>query len=341
MASTNDGDLYYYVDLQVRARDRADRAPPPRHFRFPRFGGKSDLPSPTRTSTLTSRASRVFQGVTQGPYPWESMDQWLIAKFISLDLMVNRAGESGWITLGEMVARRRAEAQGARSRDAAGAGGMPPPPPKRDDASAARADSTRAPGVSAPFKTRYTEPVDDRVARMIREGKFGPEMTRLATGREVAVERDDAEPKPETDPAKQTRGKRKAPSSARDDDRDDADRDRDRDGDGDQRRRRRREGYEQLPVFAPSKPVAIPTVAAEGDDAPKDPRERSEVARRRGSVRRSSARVERGRRGRRAESDFDMGGPPPAAEPKAEDSDGGDSDVSWSALPGRSKTPSW
>ena len=108
---------------------------------------------------------------------------------------------------------------------------------------------------------------------MIRQGKFGPEMTRLATGREAAVERDDAEPKPETDPAKQTRGKRKAPSSARDDDRDDADRDRDGDGD---KRRRRREGYEQLPVFAPSKPVAIPTVAAEGDDAPKDPRERPE-----------------------------------------------------------------
>ena len=129
MASTNDGDLYYYVDLQVRARDRADRAPPPRHFRFPRFGGKSDPPSPTRTSTLTFRASRIVQGVTQGPYPWESMDQWLIAKFISLDLMVNRAGESGWITLGEMVARRRAEAQGARSRDAAGAGACPRPLP--------------------------------------------------------------------------------------------------------------------------------------------------------------------------------------------------------------------
>ena len=338
MASTNDGDLYYYVDLQVRARDRADRAPPPRHFRFPRFGGKSDLLSPTRTSTLTSRASRVVQGVTQGPYPWESMDQWLIAKFISLDLMVNRAGESGWITLGEMVARRRAEAQGARSRDAAGAGGMPPPPPKRVDASAAPSDSTRAPGVSAPFKTRYTEPVDDRVARMIRQGKFGPEMTRLATGREVAVERDDAEPKPETDPAKQTRGKRKAPSSARDDDRDDADRDRDGDGD---KRRRRREGYEQLPVFAPSKPVAIPTVAAEGDDAPKDPRERPEP---RGDADLFDGRLpewseEISARRRNRESDFDMGGPPPAAEPKAEDSDGGDSDVSWSALPGAFEDP--
>ena len=337
MASTNDGDLYYYVDLQVRARDRADRAPPPRHFRFPRFGGKSDPPSPTRTSTLTFRASRIVQGVTQGPYPWESMDQWLIAKFISLDLMVNRAGESGWITLGEMVARRRAEAQGARSRDAAGAGGMPPPPPKRVDASAAPSDSTRAPGVSAPFKTRYTEPVDDRVARMIRQGKFGPEMTRLATGREAAVERDDAEPKPETDPAKQTRGKRKAPSSARDDDRDDADRDRDGDGD---KRRRRREGYEQLPVFAPSKPVAIPTVAAEGDDAPKDPRERPEP---RGDADLFDGRLPEwsedvaARRG--AESDFDLGGPPPAAEPKAEDSDGGDSDVSWSALPGAFEDP--
>lgn len=266
------------------------------------------------------------------------MDQWLIAKFISLDLMVNRAGESGWITLGEMVSRRRAEAQGARSRDAAGAGGMPPPPPKRVDASAAPSDSTRAPGVSAPFKTRYTEPVEDRVARMIRQGKFGPEMTRLATGREVAVERDDAEPKPETDPAKHTRGKRKAPSSARDDDRDDADRDRDGDGD---KRRRRREGYEQLPVFAPSKPVAIPTVAAEGDDAPKDPRERPEP---RGDADLFDGRLpewseEISARRRNRESDFDMGGPPPAAEPKAEDSDGGDSDVSWSALPGAFEDP--
>ena len=34
-----------------------------------------------------------------------------------------------------------------------------------------------------------------------------------------------------------------------------------------------------------------------------------------------------------------MGGPPPAAEPKAEDSDGGDSDVSWSALPGAFEDP--
>ena len=328
----------------ARAIARAERRPP-RHFRFPRFGGKSDPPPPTRTSTLTPRASRVVQGVTQGPYPWESMDQWLIAKFISLDLMVNRAGESGWITLGDMVARRRAEAQGARSLAAAGATGMPPPPPKRDDASAARAGSTRAPGVSAPFKTRYTEPVDDRVARMIRQGKFGPEMTRLATGGELAVERDESKPKPETDAAKQTRGKRKAPSSARDDHRGDGDRDgdRDRERDGDRdgdKRRRRREGYEQLPVFAPSKPVAIPTVAAEGEDAPKDPRERSES---RGEADLFDGRLpewsEEASARRRAESDFDRGGPPPAAEPKAEDSDGGDSDVSWSALPGAFEDP--
>ena len=276
------------------------------------------------------------------------MDQWLIAKFISLDLMVNRAGESGWITLGDMVARRRAEAQGARSRGAAGATGMPPPPPKRDDASAARAGSTRAPGVSAPFKTRYTEPVDDRVARMIRQGKFGPEMTRLATGGELAVERDESKPKPETEAAKQTRGKRKAPSSARDDHRGDVDRDgRDgdrgsdgRDGGGDGDKRRRREGYEQLPVFAPSKPVAIPTVAAEGEDAPKDPRERPES---RGEADLFDGRLpewsEEASARRRAESDFDRGGPPPAAEPKAEDSDGGDSDVSWSALPGAFEDP--
>ena len=37
---------------------------------------------------------------------------------------------------------------------------------------------------------------------------------------------------------------------------------------------------------------------------------------------------------RRRASDFDRGGPRPAADTKADDSDGEGSDVSWSALPG-------
>ena len=211
---------------EVHARSvcvsRADRRAIPTDPKAPR----RDRTTSSRASRRTSRVSdltkpsrpRAFpcpsppgssrlhlQGVVQGPYEWQMMDAWLANGFVGEDLLVNRAGDSEWIALRDMAAKRAREGPRApRSR-----GGAAPPPAPRPNANAADpgtaakdvrrseedpssprggalADDGRDGDGSLPRKrtvavsSRYTESVDARVRRMVAEGKFGPALTRLA-----------------------------------------------------------------------------------------------------------------------------------------------------------------
>ena len=137
----------------------------------------------------------------QGPYEWQMMDAWLANGFVGEDLLVNRAGDSEWIALRDMAAKRARE--GPRAPRSRGGAAPPPAPRPRTDAAdpgTAANDKRRSEeeDLSSPrggaladesarkrtvaVSSRYTESVDARIRRMVAEGKFGPALTRLATG---------------------------------------------------------------------------------------------------------------------------------------------------------------
>ena len=95
----------------------------------------SDLTKPSRPRAFPCPSppgsSRLhLQGVVQGPYEWQMMDAWLANGFVGEDLLVNRAGDSEWIALRDMAAKRAREGPRApRSR-----GGAAPPPAPRPNA---------------------------------------------------------------------------------------------------------------------------------------------------------------------------------------------------------------
>ena len=311
----------------------------------------------------------------QGPYEWHMMDAWLANGFVGEDLLVNRAGDSDWIALRDMAAKRAREGPRAPRRP----GGAAPPPAPRPGASNAAevekkpigdsdvADTSGEKKRPVAVSSRYTESVDARIARLVAEGKFGPALTRLATGRGKAGELLAAggglasgRSSPAlgaASPASDAVGaKRKSPLG------EDAEK-------GAERKKRatapslstanekekpekekiknewrHADGYAQLPVFEPAKPVEVPSGATK--NAAPDPRKKRSLSS--SDKKRSESEpsvppldlpvpawcVEDAIERRRMASGFDRGGPRPAADPKADDSDGEGSDVSWSALPG-------
>ena len=245
----------------------------------------------------------------QGPYEWQMMDAWLANGFVGEDLLVNRAGDSEWIALRDMAAKRARE--GPRARGAAEAQRHPrrrdrtrtprtrgPPRKTYEEAKKIRrrprrrrhaiADDGRDGDGSLPRKrtvavsSRYTESVDARVRRMVAEGKFGPALTRLAAGGKAG----DAaagggglgdprrgSPAPGSGaPATEAKGsKRKAPQGAEAPAAGGATKKRATDSAGEKTSRkgekeasarknewRHADGYAQLPVFEPAKPVEVP-----------------------------------------------------------------------------------
>ena len=338
----------------------------------------------------------------QGPYPWDNLDAWLINKFITGDLQVNKAGEPTWMKLKDMMERVRMEKEAAAATGSAGkttpimppppprGGGHPPgPPPTLVDARSHGGGHTAAGFASAgqpagggsqkpghagatsgatshgeagdgsganrqPLVSRYLETVDQRVARMLRQGKFGAQLTRLATGKtqeEMARNQTGSfldsprggggdgggdgrggekrkattPPTAAAPPAKKPAEKKEpavaaAPPS-----------------------RQRQKGYEQLPVFEPERPVPIPL---EGAAEARDPREKPPavdgssaatmdlplpdwgVEEERQRVMKEAAKAaEKDGGGRQpgGGQGFDEGGPRPAAGTKAEDNgDDGD-----------------
>ena len=321
----------------------------------------------------------------QGPYEWQMMDAWLANGFVGEDLLVNRAGDSEWIALRDMAAKRAREGPRApRSR-----GGAAPPPAPRPNANAADpgtaakdvrrseedpssprggalADDGRDGDGSLPRKrtvavsSRYTESVDARVRRMVAEGKFGPALTRLAAGGGKAGDAAAGggglgdprrgSPAPGSGaPATEAKGsKRKAPQGAEAPAAGGATKKRATDSAGEKTSRkgekeasarknewRHAGGYAQLPVFEPAKPVEVPS--RESEKATPDPRKKKEGTdgeKPLADLPVPAWCVEDAIEKRRRASDFDRGGPRPAADTKADDSDGEGSDVSWSALPG-------
>ena len=313
----------------------------------------------------TPGPSRLYtsQDVVQGPYEWQMMDAWLANGFVGEDLSVNRAGTSEWMALRDMVAKREREGPPAPRK---GGGAAPPPAPRPvagTDTSAAAAGKERAREIAEPEKSkrkqtvavssRYTESVDARIQRMIAEGKFGPALTRLATGGGKAGDAaaDGGPAAGRGSPAHRAGApgagaKRKAPSGT------DASvlskkqaatektagvHARPTAGSVSERATRKNEwrhadGYAQLPVFEPAKPVEVPS--AKSEEATPDPRKRGKKDFKQTDLPLPAWGVEDAIERRRKASGFDRGGPRPAAEPKADDSDGEGSDVSWSALPG-------
>lgn len=309
----------------------------------------------------------------QGPYEWHMMDAWLANGFVGEDLLVNRAGDSDWIALRDMAAKRAREGPRAPRR----AGGAAPPPAPRPGASNAAEVEKKPIGDSdvadegekkrpVAVSSRYTESVDARIARLVAEGKFGPALTRLATGRGKAGELLTAggglasgRSSPAlgaASPASDALGaKRKSPlgdASGASKKRATAtfetakEKEKEKPTEKIKNEWRHADGYAQLPVFEPAKPVEVPV--GESKDAAPDPRRKS-VASENEKEKKQSLQsetrepldlpvpawcVEDAIERRRMASGFDRGGPRPAADPKADDSDGEGSDVSWSALPG-------
>lgn len=316
----------------------------------------------------------------QGPYEWQMMDAWLANGFVGEDLLVNRAGDSEWIALRDMAAKRARE--GPRAPRSRGGAAPPPAPRPRTDAAdpgTAANDKRRSEeeDLSSPrggaladesarkrtvaVSSRYTESVDARIRRMVAEGKFGPALTRLATGGGKAGDSAAGggglgdprrgSPAPGAGaPATDAKGsKRKAPRDAEAPAAGGATKKRATDSAGEKVSQkgekeesarknewRHADGYAQLPVFEPAKPVEVPS--RESEKATPDPRKKKE-----GKTDGEKPLVdlpvpawcvEDAIEKRRRASDFDRGGPRPAADTKADDSDGEGSDVSWSALPG-------
>ena len=301
------------------------------------------------------------------------MDAWLANGFVGEDLLVNRAGDSDWIALRDMAAKRAREGPRAPRRP----GGAAPPPAPRPGASNAAEVEKKPIGDAdvadegekkrpVAVSSRYTESVDARIARLVAEGKFGPALTRLATGRGKAGELLTAggglasgRSSPAlgaASPASDAVGaKRKSPlgedaekgaSKKRANATSETANEKEKEKLSDKIKNewRHADGYAQLPVFEPAKPVEVPV--RESKDAAPDPRRKS-VAKNEKEKKRSESEtrepldlpvpawcVEDAIERRRMASGFDRGGPRPAADPKADDSDGEGSDVSWSALPG-------
>ena len=301
------------------------------------------------------------------------MDAWLANGFVGEDLLVNRAGDSDWIALRDMAAKRAREGPRAPRRP----GGAAPPPAPRPGASNAAEVEKKPIGDAdvadegekkrpVAVSSRYTESVDARIARLVAEGKFGPALTRLATGRGKAGELLTAggglasgRSSPAlgaASPASDAVGaKRKSPlgedaekgaSKKRANATSETANEKEKEKLSDKIKNewRHADGYAQLPVFEPAKPVEVPV--RESKDAAPDPR-RKRVAKNEKEKKQSESEtrepldlpvpawcVEDAIERRRMASGFDRGGPRPAADPKADDSDGEGSDVSWSALPG-------
>ena len=158
MSSAEDDDLYYYVDLKVRAFP----APPRVGARSSRSvaadgGSKNTHLLPTRVFASSPSSVPPFftlarspslsphaptadlpapsapQGDVQGPYPWSNLDEWLINKYIGADLQVSKAGTSTWMPpSGDLLARRRrgeGKPTGSAPRRAPRSRARSPPPP--------------------------------------------------------------------------------------------------------------------------------------------------------------------------------------------------------------------
>lgn len=310
------------------------------------------------------------------------MEKWVTAKYIGEDLLVNKAGEKEWISLRDMSAKRKHEGPGTSTKT----GGPPPPPApllgdkgkgkgdtrkkndkkidwKMNDASNAIDSNAKSYKITK-LSSRYTESMDSRIKRMISEGKFGPALTRLATG--VKGKGDEVGRVSDVNDANAGNAgnaggtKRKAdttrvPKGSIDEKpgldmkkakKNSADTQKTIDGFNEWRHEG---GYAQLPVFEPAKPVEIPLKVS--NKATPDSRKKSNPSddqNPKGKNPKPSNpkeiylpvpawcvedAIEARRKKEKESSGFDRGGPRPAADPKAEDSDG-DSDVSWSALPG-------
>jgi hypothetical protein len=311
----------------------------------------------------------------QGPYEWHMMDAWLANGFVGEDLLVNRAGDSDWIALRDMAAKRAREGPRAPRRP----GGAAPPPAPRPGASNAAEVEKKPIGDSdvdtstsgekkrpVAVSSRYTESVDARIARLVAEGKFGPALTRLATGRGKAGEllaaggglasgrsspalgaaspASDAvgakRKSPLGEDAEKGASKKRATATSETAN----EKEKEKPSDKIKNEWRHADGYAQLPVFEPAKPVEVPSGATK--NAAPDPRKKRSLSS--SDKKRSESEtldkrldlpvpawcVEDAIERRRMASGFDRGGPRPAADPKADDSDGEGSDVSWSALPG-------
>ena len=92
------------------------------------------------------------------------------------DVKVKRGSNGKWITLKEA----RLERMGAKTADAA-AKAMPPPPAKPSAPAAGNGSNL---DLYPNFKPSacYTEDIDDRIRRMIREGKFDAQIKALRAG---------------------------------------------------------------------------------------------------------------------------------------------------------------
>ena len=207
--------------------------------------------------------------------------------------------------------------------------------------------------------SRYTESVDARVRRMVAEGKFGARAHQAPLGgeggRRGGGRRRTRRPATRLAgarlgaPATEAKGsKRKAPQGAEAPAAGGATKKRATDSAGEKTSRkgekeasarknewRHADGYAQLPVFEPAKPVEVPS--RESEKATPDPRKKKEGTdgeKPLADLPVPAWCVEDAIEKRRRASDFDRGGPRPAADTKADDSDGEGSDVSWSALPG-------
>ena len=131
-----------------------------------------------------------LQNNVQGPYPWSHLAQWLDARYITDDLKVTRSGEERWTTLGEMRARKSAgkidvaaaiaAAEAPSKRNTAGGGGTAGGEDDDEETGdpIARRDAEDAKKFPAEIRAKYVykESVEDRVKRMMREGKFGEKL---------------------------------------------------------------------------------------------------------------------------------------------------------------------
>ena len=291
--------------------------------------------------------------MVQGPYPWSNLDQWLVSGFIREDLLVNKAGETQWIALRDMASRRKLEGPGiART-----GGGVPPPAAPRPIGNATKGKNTDGANDESPsdektgdatpvvVASRYAETVDRRIERMIAEGKFGVQLTKLATGGGGIPNDGKAEASGKMNGAADGK-KRKADGPGAiatdvDDDRKKA-----------KSAKKSKEaaysktidgfnewrhvgGYPQLAVFEPAKPVEVSTKVSK--DAVKDPRKEKEKEKETDPKseklkeidlpvpawcvedaieQRRRKEKEKTKEKENYSSGFDRGGPRPAADPK-------------------------